>query len=342
MEASALFTATIALSTLMYFAVEKTLRKRSPTGPRPPPQRAFVLSMGSVMVLIAFIGLSIHATGGQTWRNDSGPSQETVSAWERGRFQLVRRGCNLQRLDRPGHCHLERPFQVLVIGNSHEPDGYTAFHRIYGEDPQLNLISFGTLNRCDMEVTAAGPISEVDLRQCRERIALLNDPGFVSRLDAVVYSASRPFLAKRRESWRLLEHLQGMNPDIRLVVLGGYLNTVYPCPELAHRFGSYDHCREPAHLAYNPFGERPRAEVDTEALDYLYIDKAALLCPDGSLSSCATRVGDVPAFYDEHHLTFAFAQLLGERIAEHYGAQLYALGFPAPERTQGESIRPHR
>ena len=69
---------------------------------------------------------------------------------------------------------MDRPFQVLLIGNSHEPDGYNIFHQIYGDNPAVNLISFGTINKCEIEVTAQGPVSTVSHRRCAERTALLN------------------------------------------------------------------------------------------------------------------------------------------------------------------------
>ena len=69
--------------------------------------------------------------------------------------------------------------------------------------------------------------------------------------------------------------------------------------------------------------------AETGGLNYLYIDKTALLCPEGTLESCQVQIGETPAFYDIHHLTFPFARYLGQRIAQRYSEELLSLGFPA-------------
>ena len=331
-ESAGLIAVTTGLSILMYFFVEKTLRRRAPSAVNPMPQKAFVLSSSAIMAAIAAMGVYAQVSGGHTWRNAGSLSPATVEAWESGRFQVVRKACNLSRLDKPAHCKLDRPFQVLVIGNSHEPDGFNAFHEIYGSDAVVNLISFGTTNKCKLQMTEQGPVSTVTHRRCDERASQLRDAEFVSTLDAVIYSANQPFSYQRQADWDILNYLRGRKPELPIVVLGGYINTLPTCVELFNRFKNYDNCRNPKYLAYDPIGERgPRPwQADTRNLEYLYIDKTLMLCPSGELDSCEVQVGNAPAFFDSHHLTFPFAKVLGQRIALHYSDELTALGFPQP------------
>lgn len=326
-----LFLLTILLSVLMYFFVEKPLRRNAPSRSRAAPQKAFVATTLGAMTAVALAGLAISQSGGSTRYNAGSLSAEAVEQAHRDRFQLLRSGCNLNQLDNPRRCHRERPYQILVIGNSHESDGYNIFRQVYRQSTQVNLISFGTLNKCEVEIGENGPESPVNYRRCAQRTAWLRDAEFASGLDAVIYSASKPFIEKRDRDWQILAHLRRLNPQLSIVVLGGYFITHQQCSEIFNRFGSYQHCKDPQQIEYNPLGEHDRYDHEIRAgLDYLYLDKTALLCPDGTLASCAITAGSDPAFHDWHHLSFAFARMLGERIAQAYAAELVAAGLPPP------------
>ncbi|RLA49202.1 MAG: hypothetical protein DRQ97_01665 [Gammaproteobacteria bacterium] len=329
-EYAALFLLTTLLSVLMYFFVEKPLRRAAPTRSNPSPQRAFVLCSGAAMIVIALMGAHVHVSQGRTWGNANALSAMRVTEGKNRRFELVKSGCNLTRLDQPRYCKMDRPYQILVIGNSHEPDGYNIFARIYGRDPAVNLISFGTFNLCDIEMTAAGPVSVKKDKRCIERVALLNDQSFVSQLDGLVYSANKPFSANKKVDWLILHHLRGMNKNIPLVVLGGFINTLRDCSELFNRFGTFAACRDPRHIAYNPFNERNLYLAKTADLDFdfLYIDKTKLLCTSKIITSCKIQAGEDPAFWDKHHLSLPYATLLGQRIADSYTQDLRRFGFP--------------
>lgn len=327
-----LFAVTVALSTLMYFCVEKPLRKNSPTRIDPAPQKRFVLGICAVMGAIALAGIYSFVSGGATPFNEGSLSAGAIKQGQDERFALIRRGCDLTRLQNPDYCDLDKPHQVLVLGNSHEPDGYNAFHEVYKHRRDVNLISFGTIGRCDIHFGPEGPVSGVSFRRCAERTAQLSDTGFVSRLTAVIYSANKPFSLRSQVSWGILQHLHGINPDLSLVVIGGYINSRYDCSELFNRYQSFASCAQRQHVEYNPFIEKAiyGQASSNMGLDYLYIDKTHLLCNGESLSSCTMQVGDKPAFYDAHHLSLPFSTLLGQRIARDYGDELVAADLPAP------------
>ncbi len=337
LEYISLFVLTVLLSVLMYFTVEKPFRKAAPTHSNPLPQQAFVFSSAIAMIAVALIGAYVYASGGKTWHNAGSLSSAVVSAGKKLRFELVRSGCNLTRLDQPGYCRMDRPYQILIIGDSHEPDGYNAFARLYGQDPDVNLISFGTLNACNIEMTVAGPVSAVHDQQCIERVSLLNDQRFVARLDGIVYSANKPFWENKKLDWLILRHLRSLNENIPLVVLGGYINTEHDCSELFNRFQTFAACKDPRHISYNPFNEQEnRHSEDTLGIDYLYIDKTRILCSADSVESCVVQMDGEAAFYDRHHLSLPFASMLGQRIANTYGRELIQANFPPPASAQQE------
>ena len=330
-EFSALFAATILLSILMYFCVEKPLRKNSPTAQNHTSQKPFVLTTITAMLAISLVGMYYYFSEGSTRFNTGALPAEKIARGKQDRFQLIRAGCNLTRLEDPNYCAVTRPHQILVIGNSHEPDGYNAFSQIYGGNENVNLISFGTLNKCDVRFSAGLPYSEVSDRDCKKRVALLSDPRFVSTLDGVVISSNRPFAENNRLVWVLAEHLRALNSGIALVVIGGYLNTTHECADLYNRYGSFDSCKDPRYVSYSPIEERLLLSGGSApAIDYLYIDKAKLLCSRNTLESCQVEHNSEPVFYDGHHMTLDFARMLGQKIAGAYAEDLVSHGFPRP------------
>jgi hypothetical protein len=330
-EYIALIVLSCILSVLMYFYVEKPFRKNSPTRKRVFPQKMFIVSSTTVMIFIGIIGFQIGQSDGKTRLNDHTLSATEISRERQKRYQLIKSGCNLLRLDKTKFCKTTRPQQILVLGNSHEPDGYNIFSQVYSNNPEVNLISFGTVSKCDITVETGIPVSLVDHRECNIRTAMLADSAFLSTLDGVVYSSNQPFDAKQRATWDILAYLNRVSPTMPIVMLGGYLNTTRNCTDLFHRFAEYSACSDPIHVSYNPFNERETSQVDeSETVKYLYIDKTHLLCKSTTLESCATDSHGVPAFYDKHHLSLEFSTYLGKRLAKEYGTALKDWGFPAP------------
>jgi len=344
-EYLALFILSAMLSVLMYFYVEKPFRKNAPTHSSGGKQKVFVYSSVGAMIFIGIIGFQIGNSDGNIWRNVNALSAEDISRAARDRYTLTRSGCNLLRLDKSKYCKMKRSRQILVIGNSHEPDGFNIFSQVYRNNKNVNLIAFGTLNSCELTLEQDIPVSEVKHNNCTTRTAMLSEKEFLSTLDGVVFSSNQPFDEKHEAAWGALEYIKSVRPNIPIVVLGGYINTTRKCSDLYHRFGSFSACREPLHISYNPFNEREASDADKHRnLEYLYIDKTRLLCENETLESCAITVGNEPAFYDWHHLSMAFSQHLGRRIAEEYHRDLRLRGFPAvisknPERKSVKQLK---
>jgi hypothetical protein len=296
------------------------------------------------MLALCIAGSAVGLAKNQRWgKGDSLSAQQVQDGHER-RFQPAANGCTVLTLDDPARCDLQRPFQLLVIGNSHEVDAYNAFDKIYGSDARVNLISFGGLNKCRLEFGAGGPASPTTIRDCNRRFAMLRDATFVNSLDALVLSLNNPFgdqalIGNKRPAWRVIHHLRTLNPQLPLVVMGSYINTVRECAELYNRFHSFDACKRPEFTTTSGYGERESSTLpEASANDYLYIDKMWLLCPSGGVDSCLMEANGEPAFYDDSHLSLGFSRYLGERIRQAYAAQLARLGFPQPSGASNQAI----
>jgi hypothetical protein len=198
----------------------------------------------------------------------------------------------------------------------------------------VNLIAFGETNDCGIEVVGGRAVAKAKWRQCRERTAALADDRLVKKLDAVVLSSNRPFSPAMAGVWDVLAAMKQMNPDLGLVVLSSYLNLTADCAELYNRLYTFETCKAPEFVSGTLDDERRGARpAPARQLDYLYIDKVALLCPGRELARCDVTAGGEPVTYDRHHLSLAFAARLGRRIGEAYGADLVRLRFPPPTAT---------
>jgi peptidoglycan/LPS O-acetylase OafA/YrhL len=327
------FVLTILLAMLMYFFVEKPFRRNAPTRSSFAPQRVFVLSSLGTMAAIGLIGFQIATSAGWVWRNPRALTATEIADGKQRRFNLSLAGCNITVLNDSTVCRMERPVQILVFGDSHEPDGYNAFSALYGKDPAVNLISFGAFNGCDLQFGASGPFSTVE--GCRARLAQLTDVAFVSSLKGLVFSQNKPFHETAGDIWRVIRHLKSINKELPIVVLGGFINLRRDCTELYSEFHTFNACKDPQFVVFTAFKEREAPLIDeARGIEYLYIDKMRLLCRQGTLESCVIEAGGEPAFYDSHHLSLGFSIYIGDLMARAYGDELQLAGFPFPWRSR--------
>ncbi len=329
-EKTAIALAATALATLMYFCVETPFRRPRPAANLSIVHRRFMLTCLGLAGAACALATSILLSDGWAWRMPGALTPTAIRLGMQKRFAFVREACFIAKFDTSPKCHQDRPMQVLVIGNSHEPDGFNAFYELYGANQQVNLIHFGTLNRCSLRMPASGrPVTGNGRARCAGPVEKLRNSAFLNTLDVVVYSANKPFSANKAQNWRLLDYLTRANPSIKLVVFGGYLNQRRDCAELYNRFGSFDACKDAAFTTYANFLERESTKLAlAQSLDYLYINNFALLCPAGTLASCTVFAGGEPVSYDRHHRTLGFSRYIGRLMGQAYGQELRMVGFP--------------
>lgn len=255
-----------------------------------------------------------------------------IDAGKQRRFAGLASACSIGALDKGERCFMERPAQVLIFGNSHEPDAFNAFNYIYAGDKRVNLITFGTVNDCEIKFAADTVYSTTSELACKKRFEVLNSDEFVRKIDVAVYNTHQGFDPVAVDLWAVLELLKKRNPAIKIVAIGSYLQTTTDCSSLYNKYGSYDACKREEFVNYfNPKERFDTTVPQVKSLDYLYISKYQLLCGSAEISSCATFANGEPAFYDQHHLSLGFARYLGRRIVDEHRADLAGIGLPVPE-----------
>lgn len=283
---------------------------------RRPRQRGAVAAILASLLLVAVLPLSAWLGDGWSWREpDVVLSAEAIEDGMQRRYTHVRHACRIDKLATHDACDLTRPLQVLVFGNSHEPDGFNFLHAGYRSET-VNLIRFGTTNACP-GLTPEGVAESAD---CRQRMAALLSPEVIESIDVLFYVANKPFRDNKAPYVEILRELKRRNPALRIITMGGYINTRTDCWRLINAARSTSACRDPANVSY--FADVPQAQPvyrDIMALTDHFIDRVELMCRNRQLESCAITAEDgTPAFYDPHHLSLEFASMAGRRYAERY------------------------
>ena len=321
---------TVALAVFSYFFIERPFRKPQSTQKKYWVHR---ISLGFMLIFV-LLGLSMKFSDGWTWRYKA--ELLSASAIEQGksnRFTNLHTACAIWELDNPQKCHMDRPIQLLVLGNSHEPDGFNMFHYLYGKNEQVNLIHFGTVNDCAFEVSDGNLSSPEEALRCAQRFSTLNQQAFINQITHVVYSNHKSFEPVAKDLWAILESLMQRNQSIKLIVLGSYLETSMECSTIKNTLGSFEDCKKNEYVTYFQPEEREVSPIpQAQVLPYLYISKFKLLCPNMELSACLTYANGEPMFYDMHHLSLGFAYHLGKSIAESHSQDLVDIGLPPPDR----------
>lgn len=324
------FTLTVMVSLAIYRYVETPLRQLGTSGGKMASSKVFVVSCSIAVIALLIVGVSLITSNGYQGLKTELYTDKAISEGKARRYSLSKNACRIENLNN-SVCHSKRETQVLVYGNSHEPDGYNIVSQITQNNKSVNLILFGRTNHCVIEVDEPNSTikSETKRNKCDLRVNALSDFEFIRSIDVLVFSSNRPFSSNKAINWKLFSLMQKINPKLKLVVLGTYFNTKLECAELSNRLGSPDACKEPRHITYEGSREQtsPHIQKLIIELSAIYLSKFRVLCNDrgGKYKGCLTEGYGEPMFYDQHHLSFGFSKLIAERYSEIYYSELESL-----------------
>ncbi len=322
--------ATVALAVGMHYGVERRFYRRSTMTERGGGVHTggrFALGTLVIALLVAAFPASAWLGDGWSWRSPNLQlSPERIESGKQRRFDYIRHSCPVQVSATHPACRRDAELQIMVFGDSHEPDGYNFLKGVFGDAQDVNLVTFGSLNRCpDFSATAEGFSSSDEF--CQARLDGLFDPQFLAGVDLLVYAANRPFMPWKQEMIDVVLALKARRPEMRLAVIGGYINTRRDCSWHINRSGVTETCALPANVDY--FGDAPEQQALYPLLQPvvdLYVDRVELLCKNRVLETCLTRTPEgIPAWYDQHHLSLEFAVLAGELYERRFPGRLRAL-----------------
>ncbi len=328
----------LAISTLLatcalHYGVERRFYQRDTQGANNSTVLSgnrFVLRTVIAAGLLALITSSAWLGDGWAWRFPSLQlSTEQIVEGRQARFKKYERACHLKDLQSNKACNLDAETQVLILGNSHEKDGYNFINAGYGDDENLNLIVFDFPNTCSIRLQKSGHLlSEGD--HCQKWLEALFDPATVAHLDIVLYAANQPYAWNKHNLLAILQKLKEINPEIQIITFGGYINTRRDCAYYINKTHTTDACALAENVSYFEGDSKGKPLLEKfRAIESHYIDRVDLLCKNRKLNNCLTRTDKgVPAFYDNDHNSLEFAEMSGKMYAKEYPDLLHGLTDP--------------
>lgn len=311
---------TVLATCALHYGIERRFYLRGAEGAQTSGEMLgtrFAMRTMVVAGVLAVIAASAWQGDGWAWRFPSlSLSAEQIAQGEQHRFAKLGTACQLndKRVNSP--CNFAATTQLLVLGNSTEVDGFNFINAGYGDDTNLNIIVFGTTNKCtELRVEAERFLSSNE--QCQKHLEALFDPAFIARLDIVFYSANRPYVENKDSLLLVLQALKARNPQIKVVTLGGYINNIRPCTYYINTTNSTDACALPENVLYfEDAAEDATLMKRFKELESVYIDRIELLCKNRVLQTCRTRTDEgIPGFYDGIHNSLEFAEMSGRMYA---------------------------
>ncbi len=347
----AMLVATFMSAMVVYYFVETRFRRSSNSA---NSERSFFMLILFFCIALCAMGFSMKIYSGWQWRLEwsifsskkSGDQSynrliddqtniffrvEEIEAGKSRRYRDYTRACHIVNLNNSTACDMGKPIQILVFGNSHEPDGFHMLNVLYEDDPNVNLIVFDTANDCALEFKSNDFSSATEARDCAKRFSILNDKQFLNKMTHVFYSAHYAFDYATKDLWNVLELMSRKNSRIKTIAVGSYIATHVDCATLINKNGSVNACIAKEAVNYFNPNERSLSNVpQAKSMNYLYINKYELLCKNQQLESCITHTDKEPMFYDQHHLSYSFARYLGVLMWNRYSEELVQYGLPIP------------
>lgn len=316
---------TLVFTIILHYFIERRFSARAgmlgeSLKPRLSPP-AFALGAVSTAYLMTLVSGHAITNEGWRWRMPSASvSADEISAAMAKRYSVQKFACQTSDYFTSPACSKDRPIKVLMFGNSHENDGFNMINTIYGQDKDVLIVSYNQWNGCELDFASRPPTYKTDER-CGARSAGLVDPNLIRDMDVLVYSANTPFASNKQVARDAMIYFREINPDLAIITLGGYINTTIECAKIINRHGSAQYCVDPEYVKVFPIDESADGFYDDiMAMTDLFINRIELLCSGETAQTCQYQSQKgVPAFYDQHHLTFEFATETGYAIRRKYG-----------------------
>jgi len=300
---------TFAISIVMYFLIET--KYRNPNMPQAeskiPTIKVFTTLAIGTLALSSAIS---YFDGLYSFKQHDFEFQLNSEREMQKRYILSKKACQLSEVEHSRFCKMTKKKQILVIGNSHEVDGYNIIKQI-SSDEHVNIIAFGTLNKCYSETK-----NDLSSDKCLDKFKLLKSLKFISNIDLIVYSSNKPFNNNKVHTFKLIDELMQLNTSMKLLVIGGYINTKPWCSEIYYKTSDLNNCKAPKYVTYFPNNVQslPKYKLFSQ-LSFIYLDKVELLCENRLLTNCIVNTeGNVPFTYDSNHLSFEFSELIASKI----------------------------
>jgi peptidoglycan/LPS O-acetylase OafA/YrhL len=304
---------------LHYFVEKRFYRRSSESAVTHHRERSVLVGLAVAFSLLAAIGLQAWASQGWKWRfPDVRFTPEVIAAGEKERFSLWEKGCFADAFWSSAQCHTDAPVQILVLGNSLEPDAYNFLVGVHGNRTDTNLVAAGGIDPCLGNLIPVDGNLQTREPRCQQRLDTLLDSKFLDQMDSVVLSVPFPFAARTSDYLSLITSMKARKPALDIVVSGPYLYLNRECDYFLARSHPASTCVDEDNVVYVGLGDLEwtrELEPAFTRIGYRYIDRVALLCNGKAPEGCAheTPAGE-PLYWDVVHATYGFAYWSGQQF----------------------------
>ena len=309
----------IVLAILLHYRVERAFHIRSGWKTKNTGASSNTLKNSTLIIVSTFTVLicsHIFISNGWTWRFPTlSYTPDEIAIAKAFRYDGERFKCQIHLFPDSEACEADRALNFLFFGNSHEPDAVNFTMAGYGDALGAQAVSFGTINRCNLE--KVGDVWKSDWDFCQTRIEALFDIERLYLIDAIFYSEHKPFGLNKRVSLEILKDIKKIRPDIPIISFGGFLEIDQECSTILNFAGDSNMCLNHNRVTWiaNDRSE-PLFEEFMRITDH-YIDRINLLCNEAAPEECLSRTPEgVPIFFDRHHLSREYAEMSGRLYAQ--------------------------
>lgn len=302
---------TLVLASLQYLLVERVFRRKAHSDSNKTSKRFGVGVAACSLMLVSF---AVVVTTSDHWgwdTNNTYLSLKDIEAGKQRRFDILKKACHRRNWDECQSSRDEEKKQILVLGDSHAPDGLNILSQAY---PQYQYSSY-SLGGCpplvpdDYSLIRDGREGKAE---CLELNGKMLQQDNLDNFDVIVISVY--YL------WYKPEHLFNAYQYIAshtsapVIVLGNYLALRKDMPELIAQ--SIDPRKEADAVANFALYEDELKRG--EDIGYHYISKRALFCRGEEINACEIDFNGKPYSYDQHHLSFSAAAYAAKQIKKQY------------------------
>lgn len=301
-ERAGLLAATIICGVLLYHLVEQRFRTYDFLG-RDAPQRAVRSGWLAGAGLVTAFAATVLIGHGFVWRSPSYFAPGYIDQQFGERYRPFKTMCREQ--DEWTSCpaaHRAERLKVLVLGDSHAGDGLTIVQNPLGDE----WLTVNAYPGCP----PVAPSTSYITAPCKELNRKRFDPDYLKQFDVIVVSVI--FLNfGPRELELFLSAVKTSVPDKKVIVLGNFVLLKHACWEIIERFGRQQCARRD--MALHQFLYEEDLARTVQKFGYLFVSKRDALCDQAGTCLMQTAAG-IPFAWDQHHLSYEFAGLIGEKV----------------------------
>jgi len=264
--------------------------------------KTFLILVVTMSILLVSISASTLVLNRKPFSNGESLvfTQSDIDAGKQFRFSTRIKICEMKGWE---NCDKPQPskFRALILGDSHAIDALNAMYSVF---PEIDY-SMSQLAGCPptKRMNKFVPRTFPDLDECIKLNQTRFSTDYLQNFDVIVINILFGWYPlEELLNYLIFLHESGVK---KVVVFGDYFETKTEVPLIINQFG-FDESQVLAEIIPKIDFDSP-LQAQTNKFDFFFVSKRKSLCP---ISECTFWVSGIPYTWDNHHLSYQFAQRL--------------------------------